>query len=689
MPGHARLTLTGVFTGAAVWLAAIGHPHAVSAQASAGGGQTSTGSTTNTPAGGFNAPGGPVTTGETATAAITGVVTDAATGAPIADAVVMLARASGSIRTQTRQATDAKGRFGFVNLPPSADYTVSASHTRYADSSYGRDIGTVSSRPIALVDGQWLDGVKIAMWPAGAISGVVTDERGEPVAGTFVRLLAQIQVAGHAQLATGPLTTTDDRGAYRIGSLMPGKYLVQVPSVQAAAPSTMNGLALAGYTSQAAAAAEAAGRTLRPELGVTGDPLAQLVVGRYVTPPAPQNGRWMAYPVTYFPDAHAVSEALTVELRPGESRSSADIRLTPVATARIAGRVQGPAEAISQLTLRLIPAGLEDLGAGSEAATTLVGPDGRFVFLGVPAGTYTIDAPYSTNEFSVARFAFGQGPSLPRPPGGIGSGSSSSSVESAGPGVSFVSQTNRSAGAGYGARVPLVVDGRDRDDVSVPVRPLGSMTGVFVLDLDPRTPDTPAPAYLAAQLEPASGYARFGVVRSIPNGNLPREQFAAVGLQPGAYLLRANVPRPWIVKSISWNGKDYTHLAFDASSGGEFADVTLTLTTRAATIAGTARDERGLPSETAAIIAFPVDAAGWTDYGLTPTRIKAVLSGQAGQFKLTSLPAGDYNVIAVDADQIEAWHDPAFLSRAAGAALRVRVDWGETATQDIRVRAIK
>jgi hypothetical protein len=215
------------------------------------------------------------------------------------------------------------------------------------------------------------------------------------------------------------------------------------------------------------------------------------------------------------------------------------------------------------------------------------------------------------------------------------------------------------------------------------------MTGVFVLDPDPKTPEAQPPSYMGAQLEPASGYARFGVARSASGPNQARDQFAIVGLQPGAYLLRANVPRPWMIKSVSWNGKDYTNIAFDASSGGEFGGVTMTLTNRVATIMGTARDERGLPSDAAAVIVFPVETAGWSDYGLTPPRLKSVLSGQGGQFKVTSLPAGDYFVIGVTPDQLDAWHDPAFLARAAGTAVRVHVDWGETATQDVRVRIIK
>ena len=39
------------------------------------------------------------------------------------------------------------------------------------------------------------------------------------------------------------------------------------------------------------------------------------------------------------------------------------------------------------LVVRSLPEGLEDLGAGSEAATAMLGTDGRFTLFNVPAGS--------------------------------------------------------------------------------------------------------------------------------------------------------------------------------------------------------------------------------------------------------------------------------------------------------------
>jgi hypothetical protein len=47
---------------------------------------------------------------------------------------------------------------------------------------------------------------------------------------------------------------------------------------------------------------------------------------------------------------------------------------------KITGVVEGPAESVSGLVLRLLPVGSENLGLGNEAATTLVEPSGAFTF---------------------------------------------------------------------------------------------------------------------------------------------------------------------------------------------------------------------------------------------------------------------------------------------------------------------
>src|SRR5262245_58947730 len=78
--------------------------------------------------------------------AISGVVVDGVTGAPVPGAVIMLAGIVGiSVPTSsspgaspTRQVTDAKGRFAFVNLPAAPNFTLTANKPGYIAGSYGQ-----------------------------------------------------------------------------------------------------------------------------------------------------------------------------------------------------------------------------------------------------------------------------------------------------------------------------------------------------------------------------------------------------------------------------------------------------------------------------------------------------------------------------------------------------------------------
>jgi hypothetical protein len=106
-----------------------------------------------------------------ATGAIGGVVIDGASKSPVAGALVVLSgRAGPPLGTQTRQITDGKGRFVFVNLPPSDAYGITASKAGYFDGGYGHDTTHgATSAPIALGDGEWFPNARVTLWPSAAI----------------------------------------------------------------------------------------------------------------------------------------------------------------------------------------------------------------------------------------------------------------------------------------------------------------------------------------------------------------------------------------------------------------------------------------------------------------------------------------------------------------------------------------
>lgn len=627
----------------------------------------------------------------TGTAAITGVVIDGATGKPIPGAIVSLsgpaATPGGTSLRGVRQIADERGRFAFTALPGGVGYLLSAGKFGYFDGRYGSRGARIVPRRISLVDGQWFADATIELLRPAAISGRVLDAAGEPVVGVPVRAFVEIFIAGTRHLAAGVVAQTDDRGIYRLANLTPGKYLVMVPSVQHAVPAETSLLDLSGTTPEAVAAAATFGREspLRRQPALPIDPAHRLILTGYPPPPAPAaDGIPRIYPITFYPAARTLANATAIELAAGVDRQNVDVQLQPVRGFRVSGRLDGPPEAVIGMTLRLMAAGAEALGQGTETATALSADDGTFTFLNVPAGSYTILAARSVSEYGF-RPPFTVSAPLPRVPGLRSAGMSSSAVMSAQSGTMF-STWSATGSQRYHGRLALSVGSGDLSGVVVPLLGGATITGQIVLE-HKKAPPAEALRLVTIRAEPANGDPSLGQPRSIrqPGGQL---DFTIEGVLPGEYLLRVFGPGG-LIKSVSWNGKDYTYTPIDLTAGGDVAGVVVTLTDDAATVSGVVRDAGGQPAAEAAVMHFPVERSQWTNFGAQPARLRATTASTTGAFALRQLPAGDYYVIAVDGDSIDAWKDPAFLERAARVATLVTVEWGVTKTQDLVVQQIR
>lgn len=598
------------------------------------------------------------------TAAISGVVVDGSTDAPIENASVTIQGASANRMFQTRQFTDAKGRFVFVNVPPSLDYTLSANVPGYFGGTVTRESGpTTQNTTIQAKPDEWVRDVRISVWKPGSISGRVLDETGEPLVGLYVRTIARVPIAGREQLIAGPLAISDDRGEYRIAGLNAGRYFVQIPSVQA--------------------------RPSAPPSAPPPTPGYSGISGRFPWPPAPgPDGAPRAYPITFYPGTRFISDAIQVEVALAEERRGVDIALSPVPVFAVSGTIQGPAEGLS---LRLIPSGLESLGIGSEAAAAPIATDGAFTFSGVPVGSYLIDIRRRVPEFSTdLRLSFGR---LPNSSPATSMSMSSTQIQAAPPGMSLAETKygpDQNASSSH-ARVPISVANADVAGVVVVLKNSGAMDGIIEVDVNPATPNAkPAPFQLGFSLDPASGDPELGAPTAQVGGGfggrgggpgqaaVPDNSFRFDGLRGGAYFLR-NRGKDWIIKSISWNGEDYTHRPFDSSATSSFTGVKVTMTNRVSSISGTVK-ETG-----AAVILFPANRDHWSNFGFNPPLIRSVYTAPDGSYRIDGLPGGDYLVVAVPANNRMAWLEPGFFGRAASLASRVTLDWGETESVSLSV----
>jgi len=617
------------------------------------------------------------------TGAISGVVTDFVSGRPVADAVVRLERADGVEQPRPAVLTDIRGRFVFIGLPAAKSaYVVVATGLGYGESRHGwvdedGGFGSVSqTRRLTLADGQWRQDIKVTMWRLGSISGRVVDERGEPLVGVAVQAYTNGTITGNDYLLGGPLATTDDEGMYHLPRVEPGRYAVAVLSVQ----STVLRTTPDRPATRAVGELESGGIGLG-DGGVVRAPTVdvnathRLALTTFATPPPATGGRPHAYPAVFYPQASRFQDSVPIEVGYGVDRVGIDIQVRPVPTARVSGRVDGGSA--SGMLLRLLPSGGEYLGFGSEAATTVVAPDGTFTFLNVPDGDFTLLAQSSVMEFTRggdSEVWMSDSPGFPSAVNGVGSYPGAE-------GLKFIHRAGQPAP--FWARTAVSVRGADVTNLRVALRPTVTIRGRIVLEEGTVKPASQSRFSVSA--EPADGNPLLAAAFAFTDPNDPTHAFTLPGLLPGLHLLRGSV---FPVKSVTWNGQNLSDAGLDTSAGMDLDGVVITLTSRRAEVNGVVRTTSGAGTR-ASVLAFPVDPALWANYGWIPRRFRAGAAAEDGIFRLQNVVEGDYYLIAVEIGQEAHRFTRAFLAEAARTAIRLTVNWGDTATRDLTLTTVK
>jgi uncharacterized protein (DUF2141 family) len=620
------------------------------------------------------------TIADVGTSAISGVVTDGHSGRPVTGALVQLSTVSQDRQTapQTfpRQMTDSSGRFVFQRLA-AGSYRLQATAPGYLDGGFGRVSGVVAAlgAQITIQDRQWFRDANTVLWKPASIAGTIRDERGEPLVDVPVRILIAASVAGRDQWASGAVTQTDDRGAYRFAGLRAGRYAVQVPSMQITLPRGEVAL----Y------------RSKKP------DPLPVIraadgmgVMAGYLAVPA---GRGQVYPATFYPVARSVSAADVIDLDFGGQRSAADVSLVPVSSVRVSGIVVGPAAAIANLPVRLLAAGNELLGFGSETGLTRTDPTGRFTLAQVPQGDYTVLVGGALSEIQAAGAPFLESGVAPTAANPFLSGGMSRVSLGRESGL-FLSTLTR-GGDDVTGRVSISVGTDAIDGVVVPTRAGVTVSGHALFD----GAEAPAAGRAIGRfgpkigIEPADGDTRRTIGSSMNTATLPDSTFSIRNVVPGHYRLTDGMAeaRPngdYRLIGATWHGQDLFATPLDVTGEGPVTDIVVYLSSKKNAVSGVVRASNDKLSAGAVLI-FPQDPARWREPGIVAPQFRTMDVSLTGAFSTENLIPGEYLIAAVRTEDRRRGLDIDFLKSLSPQATRITIDESSTLTMDLHIIGVR
>jgi hypothetical protein len=164
----------------------------------------------------------------TGTGSIGGVVRDAGTGAPVAEAGVNLRLPNG--RTVSSR-VDAQGRYTLDDIPPGA-YRLEA----FAPLEDGQTLTPHEEKTVTLEPGQ-LTAIDFRLPSMGVITGRVLDTDNEPVSAVVVLVEKRYDHGALRYRLAGGRTQTDDAGVYRLTGVPTGEvFLVETQAFPANTP---------------------------------------------------------------------------------------------------------------------------------------------------------------------------------------------------------------------------------------------------------------------------------------------------------------------------------------------------------------------------------------------------------------------------------------------------------------------
>ncbi|HVI78493.1 MAG TPA: carboxypeptidase regulatory-like domain-containing protein, partial [Candidatus Acidoferrum sp.] len=278
-------------------------------------------------------------------AVIMGIVTKDPDSQPVKKALIELIAENQTHGGDYTALTGADGSFRIENVIPGR-YHLFAERSGLLDVDRQRTHS--DGRVLTLTPGQELKDLHIRLQAAAVIRGRVTDEDGEPMQDAEVTVLQQTFASGHTHWQQTAGERTNDLGEFRIANLPPGNLYVSVSP-----PPDLKALI------------ESAGR------------------GSAESRPAEKPAA--SYQTTYYPGTTDRSQALAVQLHPGDD-FPVSFSLMPGPSLTISGTVVNLPPRTSA-TIMLQSRDFNVIQSGAE-----IHKDGSFVIRDVSPGSYTITA---------------------------------------------------------------------------------------------------------------------------------------------------------------------------------------------------------------------------------------------------------------------------------------------------------
>jgi len=335
----------------------------------------------------------------------------------------------------------------------------------------------------------------------------------------------------------------------------------------------------------------------------------------------------------FYPGTANPSQATPVTVRAGEERAGVDFTVQYVASARISGTVQ-------------LPDGVKPEGVRLNLVNSNP-PVADFGFSGMRNANLRGDSTFEFTDIVPGQYSIGAHGSAPRPDG-------TSQI------VSGVTDVD--------------VQGEDVPGVSLQLQDGYTVSGIVRLD---GTAPPPALSGLRVMLQPVKS-----TVMTISTGTPSvgaDGRFNLTAITPGRYRLTVIPPTPWMVRSSVVSGQDTLDVPIDLRQS--VSDAVITLTDRTSEISGHVTAAAGTASDYSVIL-FPEDRALWASGS---RRIMSVRTANDGTFLFNRLPAGDYEIAAVDDVEPGEWYDPSFLQRLLPSAVKVTIAEGEKKVQDLKM----